>query len=308
MPSLYIYAYDDALYKPWFTGTVVAYPATITAVGKINCQPYLPCQISNGAYTPKWGIEREPIFYALLPFTYLSTGITDNLDVEFTLSVDYNITQNKQYLNFGDQSIMLQHLILQQDEKSLKPSIVIAIQETFPTGKYQRLSPEKRLTDWTGYGSFRTLGAIFIEKQFLLSNKHLVNIYFNFFYTYSAKVHVSDFNGYGGGYGTSGVVFPGNQAIFVLSGEYQISQNWVFGIDSVYIHNNRDHFKGYLGVTAIGEVAVVGHPSAEQFSLAPSLEYNFNENLGVFGGVWFTYAGRNATVFATPLVSVNMSF
>ncbi|MDR3623730.1 MAG: hypothetical protein P4L16_01155 [Chlamydiales bacterium] len=303
-----LYGYDDALYKPWFTGTVIAFQASMIEVGKINVQPYLPVQLSHEKYTSNWGLQKEPFFLAVVPYTFLSTGLTEKMDIVFTLQATYNRTEGRDYIHFGDQSIMLEFLLMSQDDKSLKPSVVFAIQETFPTGKYQRLDPNKLLADWTGNGAFVSLAAIFVQKQFLLPNKHLLNVYANLFYAYPLKVHVNGFNGYGGGFGTGGVVFPGCQTIALLSYEYQITQNWVLATDFVYTHQNQSRFKGNPGVTAFNTVATVGGPSTDQLSMSPSLEYNFSQNLGLFVGVFFTYAGRNANAFVAPVVSVNMTF
>jgi hypothetical protein len=42
-----------------------------------------------------------------------------------------------------------------------------------------------------------------------------------------------------------------------------------------------------------------------QYSLAPAIEYNWNIDLGVISGVWFTFAGKNAEAFASWVTALN---
>lgn len=127
-------------------------------------------------------------------------------------------------------------------------------------------------------------------------------------YSIPSSVDVRGFSVYGGGYGTSGVVHPGCFFEFIGALEYQLTQNWVFACDFLYIHGNKTTFGGYPGVTSTGSVATVGKSSNEQFSIAPAIEYNFNADFGVIGGIWATFAGRNAKAFFAPILEFDFRF
>lgn len=87
--------------------------------------------------------------------------------------------------------------------------------------------------------------------------------------------------------------------------EYSITLNWVAAIDLNYIHINKSTFRGKLGTIAPGVPAMVGFKASEQFSLAPALEYNWSEKIGVIAGVWFTVLGRNQFDFTSGVAAFN---
>jgi hypothetical protein len=50
---------------------------------------------------------------------------------------------------------------------------------------------------------------------------------------------------------------------------------------------------------------VNGGPSSSQYSLAPAIEYNWSQNIGLIGGVWFTVAGQNISQFNSIVIALN---
>jgi hypothetical protein len=49
-------------------------------------------------------------------------------------------------------------------------------------------------------------------------------------------------------------------------------------------------------------------PSRSVYSVAPAVEYNFNDRFGIVAGVQFSVAGRNNDAFVAPQVAFNMVF
>ena len=70
--------------------------------------------------------------------------------------------------------------------------------------------------------------------------------------------------------------------------------------DFQYQHSNKNRFSGKKG----GSAPIA--PSSEQISMAPALEYNFNANVGIIGGAWFSVAGRNSTQFISWVLALNI--
>ena len=126
----------------------------------------------------------------------------------------------------------------------------------------------------------------------------------NLQYTLSNKTNVKGYNLYGGGQDSKGTIAPGSEYMTNLSIEYSLTRNWVISTDIHYIHQNKSTFSGNLGVFN----PILGLPSSDQFSLAPCLEYNFNQNLGLFIASWFTIAGRNSSKFIRNTFSVYYTF
>ncbi|MBS0626578.1 MAG: hypothetical protein JSS09_00015, partial [Verrucomicrobia bacterium] len=146
---------------------------------------------------------------------------------------------------------------------------------------------------------------IFVTRKIFYSfPKHPFNICLNLAYTLSSKINVKGYNIYGGNFDTEGKVFPGAQYTIDLATEYSLTKNFVIGTDIHYIHQNRSIFSGNPGITD----PFVGALSSDQLSLAPCLEYNYTDNFGIFGGTWFTIAGKNSYRFITNIVTVYWVF
>jgi hypothetical protein len=52
----------------------------------------------------------------------------------------------------------------------------------------------------------------------------------------------------------------------------------------------------------------VGTPSTSLLTLAPAIEYNFTQTIGVIVGSWFTLKGRNANRFVSAAAALNYYF
>jgi len=70
-------------------------------------------------------------------------------------------------------------------------------------------------------------------------------------------------------------------------------------MDIVYNHFNKTRFTGKT-------ILPNTRPSAELFSIAPALEYNWNENIGIIGGTWLSLIGRNTASFTNAVIAFNI--
>ena len=145
-------------------------------------------------------------------------------------------------------------------------------------------------------------------KLLLWDTLHPLNTRLALGYTIYTPVHVKNFNTYGGGFKTRGVVFPGNAFNADLGLELSISQRWVIALDSVYTFTNRTHFHGNPGMTSSGTKASVGKGYSDQLSFAPAIEYNFSDKMGLIGGAWFSVYGRNSSNFVSGILSGYFKF
>ena len=74
------------------------------------------------------------------------------------------------------------------------------------------------------------------------------------------------------------------------------------------VYADRTKFSGKRGRDQDGNPAEIGSGSSDVLSLAPALEWNFTENLGIIGGVWFSLTGRNSEDFISYVFSVNVVY
>lgn len=297
----------QSMFNPWYTGPLLAPSAHLIPPGDVNLQPYLFFTGNYGRYTNSGKYESTPTLFNFNPQLPGLIGVLNFMELIFNIQGQYNSREHESSWNFGDMSVGLGFQLIK--EKPYVPALLFSVQETFPTGKYQNLNPNKGGVDATGQGSYVTrLGLNFSKLVWWWVPNHPMNFRLAVTYSIPTTVHVDGFNAYGGGYGTDGTVHPGQSVGVDFGYEYSFTQNWAGALDIVYTYAAATHFSGAKGVDATGAPAEVGSPFSEQLSLAPAIEYNWNENLGFIGGLWFTVWGRNSSAFVSGVLSVTYTF
>ena len=296
------------MFNPWYTGPLLAPSAHILPGGYVNLQPYLFMTDNYGVYTNSGKFEHIPHhLFTLNPLVVGLVGITHWMEATFQVQGIYNSQDGHSSINIGDLPIGLGFGLFA--EKPYTPALLISIQESFPTGKYQKLNPEKGGVDATGSGSYVTKISLNMSKLvWWWMATHPMAFRLSLTYGLPSNVHVKGFNAYGGGYGTNGTVHPGQTFGLDFGYEFSFNQHWVAALDIVYNYGAKTTFSGYPGVDKNNALASVGSPFNEQVSLAPAIEYNVNSNLGFIAGVWFSVWGRNSSSFVSGVVSVDYTF
>jgi len=200
-------------------------------------------------------------------------------------------------VGFGDLPLQVGLQVLRARAESWLPDIRIWVQETFPTGRFSQLSPTKTGLTGTGGGSFATTLGIGIQKMIRLTDDHVFRYRLNVSYGFYSPVLVQGFNSYGGGFGTAGTVHPGSVTILIVAAEYTLTRHVALALDIGIQIANATRFSGTGGVGVNGEPAVVGKGYNEVLTVAPAVEYNWNEHIGVIAGPWFSLRGRNTSEF-----------
>ena len=300
----------DYFYTPFSSESSHSIPATFTssssdttAPGHLFIEPYLYLTSTFGNYDKNWKSHSQTSFYSLNLQTYVWIGMTSFLDFWIAPQIFYQFTENQNSTQFGDLPIGFDIQILNDTPASWHPSIELSIQANMPLGKYNNLNQTKLSTDSVGTGSFLPSLSLSSSKLFFLSNNHYLEPRLSFNYSIPTSVSVQNLNTYGGVKGTKGTVFPGNIFICDLGFEYSLTLHWAISCDIFYEHTNKTTFKGTPGPATLGLPTVIGHPSSEQISIAPSLEYNLNSSMGFTGGFWISLFGRNSSRFATGVLS-----
>ncbi len=293
--------------SPWFTGPLLAPSGHVIPPDHANIEPYVYCTVNTGKYDTHWNSFSTPNFYSGLFQLPIQIGLCPRLDFQFTPQVFYNETQGEHTVGFGDIPVGFDIQLLSDTATGWWPAIRLSLKANIPLGSYQKLDPNKLGTDAIGAGSWIPAVALVFSRLFHIKDLHYINGRLAFNYSVPTPVHVRGFNTYGGGFGTAGTAYPGNNFSVDFGFEYSLTQRWVIASDFLYAHSNKDRFSGSPGTLSIGgSPASVTNGSSEQFSLAPALEYNWNANVGIIGGVWFTVAGRNVAQFASGIIALNI--
>ncbi|HSX12686.1 MAG TPA: hypothetical protein VLF61_04265 [Rhabdochlamydiaceae bacterium] len=291
---------------PWLTGPLLTPTSQTVAAGYMNIEPYVYFNVFTGAYGNDWNKVSAPNFYNVnfsLPAYF---GLTEWMDIQILPQANYNKTQGTSSLVFGDFLFTADFQLLRETPENSLPGLKFYVLETFPTGSYQKLKPERLRTDAGGKGSFQTEVGLVIGRLIHISGVYYANLRLNPFYNYLAPVHIKGFNFYGGSRDTSGRIYPGSQIGYFFGAEFTLSKNWAFAFDSVGFYTTKTHFSGRPGTNPkTGAPNVLSLPPQWQFSFAPAIEYNFSQSVGIIAGSWFTVAGRNSPRFISGVLAIN---
>lgn len=292
--------------SPWLTGPLLTSGINVTPRGFVNIEPYITASVFNGQYNQHWKSVSRTNFYNTNFALSTIIGLTKWMDLNLFPQVNYNRTGHTSSLEFGDLPIGFDFQLLLGTLENNTPGIKLYIQEVFPTGRYQKLRPERLVTDAGGLGSFQTVVGMVIGKPMVFSGLHYFTPRMSIYYDYFSPVNVKGFNVYGGARNTKGRVYPGGQCGALFAFEYSLTKNWAFALDAVSIYTRKTRFRGESGTNPLtGEKAVLKAPAKLQFSIAPAIEYNFSSSLGLIAGPWFTVAGRNSKRFISGIIALN---
>jgi len=295
-------------YDPWYTGPLLAASANNIEKGKFNIQPYLFFRNTHGVYNKKWGHHTTPDTFTFTTEALFQMGFTSWLDLTIGARSMYKKREGLDSFDIGDTSASFGFQIIREKDFTIQPSIRFKAAIFFPTGKYNNLNPRKQGIESSGSGAYEGVFSLNFSKVVYWFENHPIAWRLNPSYTISSNVSVKNFNTYGGGYNTRGIVSPGNLLSLDLSFEYSFTQRWVFAMDFAYIETTKTKFRGTPGTTPEGGVANNTQPSTWRLSLAPALEYNFSKNLGVLGGFHFSVAGKNSTEYLAGIISATYTF
>lgn len=298
----------DTCPDPWFTGPLLAPSGHVVPGGYINVEPYTFYTVTTGLYDSDWNTVDLPDFTSVNFQFLLYVGLNPWMDILFVPQAEWNSTQGVSTLVFGDLQVELDLQIYDNKKNHAIPALKFYIRESFPTGPYQKSNPERLTTDLSGSGSFETTVGWVLSNLLQFSGCHFLNLRLNGFVSLNSNVPVKGINAYGGAADTDGTIHPGLEWGGIFALQYNFNRNWAFALDLEGIYANKTTFRGFRGTPAQAPAPpnlVLGNPSNLSFSIAPAIEYNFNESLGIIAGTWFTFAGRNTPKFISGVIAIN---
>ena len=284
---------DDA----WWTGPMLAPSAATLPRGHFLIEPYLYDVIS--AHSNGFG-----------SLTYVNYGLVDRVTVGLIPTAGFNMVSNgpsSSSVELGDLTVQTQYRLTKFHAGSWIPTTSVAVQETLPTGRYDRLGD--RPSDGLGSGAYTTTVALYSQAYFWLPNGRILRMRFNVSQAFSRNVSVADVSVYGTEVGFRGQAKPGSSFLADASWEYSLKRRWVLALDATYRHNWSTSVTGY---NALDANSVQNPPSiqmdsgsSEVFAFAPAIEYSWKPNLGVLLGTRVILAAHNTHASITPAVAIN---
>lgn len=297
-------AQRQSLDEAWWTGPMLANSASTLPRGHYLIEPYIYDVRSSGAFDRDGNRHKVGRSHSYGSLTYMTYGVTDRFSLGLIPTFGYNEPAqglSSSGVGMGDLSVHAQYRLSQFQPGHWLPTISVALQQTLPTGKYDRLG--ERASDGFGSGANATMLGIYSQTYFWMPNGRILRMRLNLTKTFSDRVHVTDASVYGTDDGFRGTARPGASFVANAAWEYSVTRHWVLALDAVYRHTHNTRVRG---LDALGAATVFDSGSSRSFALAPAVEYNFNANVGVLLGVRAIVAGRNTSAHVTPAIAVNI--
>lgn len=302
---IYVFS-NSAVAGPWFTGPLLAPAGHTIPSGHTNFEMYGLDVVTDGQYLESGRRVRSPLFRSLVANPVLTHGFTDWMDAQMVIPYVYNSTRGHHYHRLADVSAALGFQLIEQKESKWKPDLRFVVQETFPTGRFDSLNPDFAGTDATGLGSYQTQFALNFQYLAEVFTSHYLRTRLSLTRLYSSRVNVVGLNSYGGSTTTQGSINTGVENDADLAFEFTLTQNWVAVMEGYISEGQATRFNGIVNIGNLGGPSPnIGSGSFYEEALAPALEYNFNQNVGLIGGVWFPIKGRNTSHYITYVLALN---
>ena len=278
----------------WWTGPMMANSAETLTPGHFLFEPYF--------YEVRAAHWKESGSSA-----YLLYGLADDFTAGVIPVVGYREgggSASSTRLALGDVAMSAQYRLRRFHEGSWLPTIALNIQETLPTGRYDRLG--SRPNDGLGSGVYATTVALNSQSYFWLPNGRILRTRLDLSQTLvNGNASVAGVSVYGTDDTFAGSARPGNTFLSDLAFEYSVTQRWVAALDLLYTRQGSTRVSGHDLVAGAAGTVRSDLPASAAYGFAPAVEWNMNSNLGVLLGMRVMRELRNSTNTITPALAIN---
>lgn len=293
-------------FNQWFTGPLLM-PSPVTLPPAHPCfEPSVQVLDTYGNYQSNWKIDRSaPRIWSVVYGAYYQQGFSKHFGAEVVGAFRSNYSKNGTANYFTDTIARFGYQVSydKHEKGNWIPDFRIIFQETFPTGKYQKLNPNKPVEDTTGAGAFYSGIYLAAQKGFAWPSNHAFHLCSSVGFFLPSSFKVTGYNVYGGDHFTSGRVYPGAELSVYFSGEFEITRHIALAFDSNYQQNFSGRFSGDPGGS--GKIDV---PQQVTFFLAPELEIIVSQKAGFLIGTWFTFSGQNTPAYVSFFADLMYTF
>jgi hypothetical protein len=299
---------DDA----WWTGPMLAPSAATLPQGHFLIEPYVYDVIQQGQFDHDGKRRRTSESNGFGSLTYVNYGLADKLTIGVIPTFGYNRVSegpSSSGVGMGDITVQAQYRLTKFREGGRVPTTSFAVQETFPSGRYDRLG--NRPSDGLGSGAYTTTFAFYSQTYFWLPNRRILRMRLNVSESISREVNVAGVSVYGTGSEFRGHATPGGTSYVDASWEYSLTRSWVLALDATYRYQRNTLVSRYdildsQNVTNLRRIRLnTGYSVAVGF--APAIEYSWNSKVGILLGTRVIAAGRNTAATISPAVAINIA-
>jgi hypothetical protein len=304
---------QQSLDGAWWTGPLLAASPGTLPRGHWLFEPYFFDVMSYGHFDRNRTLRSTGAAHELGNQSYIEYGLVDGFTLGLIPRLGFHESaagQGSSGFAVGDITLQGAYGLTQFRPGSWIPTTSLVIGETFPTGKYDRLSGP---TDGAlGSGAYSTTLSLYSQTYFWMPNGRILRTRLDLSYQVSQWASVHDVSVYGTPAGFEGRAHPGPSLFGDLAFEYSATQNWVLATDVWWEHDGNTRVQGSYAPSGVASImsafSALDSGSGDLLYLAPAVEYNWNARMGVIAGARIAAAGRNTTATATPVAAINMVF
>jgi hypothetical protein len=293
----------------WWTGPIIAAGAGTLPQGHFLVEPYVYDAIAYGRYDTDGNRRSIADAHSYGSLTYLLYGLADRLTVGLIPTFGFNKSASGESsgIEVGDLTLQAQYRLTQFAPGNWLPTTSVVVQQSLPTGKYDRLGEHP--ADGLGSGATATTIALYSQYYLWLSNGRILRTRLNVSRTFAGDTGVDGVSVYGTPGGFHGRARPGDSYSITSSWEYSATRNWVAALDVLYQRDGSTRVRGSIvGSSPQPADFRQDSGSSHRLGLAPAVEFNWNEHVGVIVGARWFGAGRNTTASITPVAAINIVY
>jgi hypothetical protein len=290
--------------EAWWTGPLIAAPAITLPQGKLYVESYLYDSIPYAVFDSQGRMHSVSGQHDVGSTTGLKYGISDRVTVGLISDFGYDWVdhgKSSSGLGVGDPSVQVQYRLTPFQPDTWIPTVSVNLQESLPLGRYDEL---QRPADGFGSGAYVTTFSTYLQSLIQTPNGRFLRVRLDLSYAVADRVSVAGQSVYGTTIGFRGEARPGDSKSADLAFEYSATRNWVLAIDFWMQRDANTFLTGSYPRPGGGTVAVSTLSGPDrQLTVAPALEYNWNDRVGFILGVQVVAEGRNATATARPVAA-----
>lgn len=305
------HANDHSMESVNFTGPLLTPNAVALPPGTINVEPYLVYADDHAIYGAHG--HRHTTTPGTKSWTWLvptTIGITDRLNAAVTLGAVSASSKgiHTDGARIADTTLKLQYMLLAPSDDGMRPAVSVAYAHRFPTGAFDHLDANP--LNGSGNGANVDTLSLFAQKVTWMPNGRPLRMRAYLAWSPTPRrINLKDVSVYDTPSSFRGHAYQGKSLSVSGSLEYSIDRHWGIAVDLAWDYAGSTRVSG-AHIPADGTSASLkrNDPSRRVYSMAPAVEYNINDSIGVIAGVQASLAGRRNQAFVQPQVALNMVF
>jgi hypothetical protein len=291
---------EAAIRSQWFTGTLLSPSPGVPHAGVLGIEPYLIDKRGMGVFDANGIFHSTPAANEQVrSYTSFNYGFTDAFSLQLIPAVAHVSHDGDTQTGLADLPIKLHYRPFPGALDFWHPSLTATFGITLPLGKFEHL---RSSADGFGTGAYMAMEEVELQQRFTTwLHPHRLRMWARV----SQPLNQVDLHGitsYGTVQGFLGTVVPGSSAELGIGDEVGLDQQWALALDVLQDFAKGPHLR------AVGVTGAMPDIEGSCFWVAPAIEYNPTEHVGIVAGVEISMAGRNTPSQVIPQVAVNMFF